>query len=446
MSDDPNSTPADPAPPPAASDRDDSVREITRFPRQKKRYRKIEGAEDDEASIEEDEIALLSSALELARARRKQSGDPPRPAPPTVNRFVPVAETASAPVDDAAPMPAAADAKSNLALSKFQATSSDRRRHTAERKDRPWVWVALVLAAAAGCAALGFLVGRNAGGRPAAVSSKAPEVVLASPWLPQHVETLRQARAAEHAGDLRTALRLTSQLAASVDFGPSLVAYRAKLATRLSYFNDAEADLTTRLNRNVSPDDAAVLNTARGFNFVRWRRFGAAVDAFSAVAQVDPSDVFNLLQWAETLRRKGSLPEAIDKFQEASSRIDLAASPYAEPQREYIAYARRLSLVENGREAELQPELDQRLAAPAPAGYWLLTGAAAALQRGDVPAAAETLKKARVILSPEHFRVLVDDYFFRSFSHRPEMAAFLTPLTPEQQQARLLSMDYFVDP
>lgn len=445
MSDDPNFTPPDPAPP-APSGQDEPARGISRFPRQKKRYRKTEGAEGEEAFAEEDEIALLSSALELARARRKQSEDSPRPAAPTVNRFVPATDPAPAPVDEASSGSATADAKSNLALAKFQASPADRQWRTGERKSRLWVRVVLALAVAAGCAALGFLVGRSAGGRPVAVASKAPEAAPASSWLPQHLEMLRQAQAAERAGDLRTALRLTNQLAKSVDLGSKLLAYRATLDTRLSYFNDAEADLATQLNGNISPSDSAILNAGRGFNFVRWRRFNTAIDAFAAVAQADPSDVFNLLQWAETLRRKGSLAEAIDKLQEAFLRIDLAASPYAESQREYIAYVRRLSLVENGRDAEFQPELEERLAAPAPSGYWLLTGAAAALQKGNLPAAVSALEKARTALSPEHFAVLLGDYFFRSFDHRPEMTPFLTPFTPEQQQARLLSMDYFVDP
>lgn len=445
VSDDPNSTPADPAPP-AASDRDDSVREISRFPRQKKRHRKVEGGEGDETLAEEDEIALLSSALELARARRKQSAESPRPASPTVNRFVPVTETAPAPASDAASPAAATDAKSNVALSKFKAGPTDRRPRTGLREGHRWGRIALCVAVAAGCAAAGWLVGRNASGHRDPISRTAPEVAAAAVWLPAHLERLRQARAAERAGDLRTALRLTTELAKSVDLGPQLAAYRATLTTRLSYLNDAEADITMRLRPNISPDASAALNTARAFNFVRWRRFNLAIDAFAAVAQADPGDAFNLLQWAETLRRKGNFPEAIDKFQEAFSRIDPAASPYAEPQREYIAYARRLSLVENGRETELQPELGQRLAAPAPSGYWLLTGAAAALQKGDLPAAVDILEKARAVLSPDHFRVLLDDYFFRSFAHHPEITPFLSPSTPEQQQARLLSMDYFVDP
>lgn len=433
---------------PSAPDVEESAREYSRFLKQKKRYRRIEGAEEEETTAEEDEIALLSSALELARARRKQSVEAPRLVLPTVNRFVPVSESSAAPVDIAPPEPAAmtGDAKSNVALSKFKASPTEMQWRTGARKSPLALRLALAVGAAAVCAAVGFMVGRHASAPGALAFGKAPEAAPASPWLPQYSEILRQARAAERAGDLRGAMRLVSELNKNVEFGAGLCAYRGSLSTRLGYYNDADADISRMLDPNVRPDDAVILNTARAFNYVRWRRFPLAADTFSIVAQADPTNVFNLLQWAETLRRKGNLPEAVEKFQEAFSRVDLAATPYAEPQREYIAYARRLSLAESGREAELQPELDQRLAAPAPSGYWLLTKAAVCLQKQDMPGAVDALQKARAVLAPEHFRALLSDYYFRSFSPRPEIVPFLTTFTPEQQQARVWSMDYFVDP
>ena len=194
------------------------------------------------------------------------------------------------------------------------------------------------------------------------------------------------------------------------------------------------------------PEVAATFNTARGFNFARRREFDRAITCYAAVAQVNPFDTANLLHWGETLRRKGSLAEAADKFQEALARLPATASPYAHAQREYIAYERRLSQVENGRGADLALELGKGLATPAPSGYWLLTAAAVALQKGDMPAAVSALKKAQATFPPEQLGGLLSDYFFHSFAYHPETIAFLVPSTPRQSQARRLSMDDFVDP
>ena len=115
-------------------------------------------------------------------------------------------------------------------------------------------------------------------------------------------------------------------------------------------------------------------------------------------------------------------------------------------QRDYLTFQMHLTQVEIGREAEFKAELDQALAAPDVSGYTLLTAAAVALQKGDLPAATDAMKKAQAVLSPGDFDALVGDYFFRSFAYRAEMSPFLPPASLERTHAKELRMDYFVDP
>lgn len=421
---------------------------IARFLKPKSRYRRSEGEEDD-ATKELDEVALLSTALEIAR-RRQQSGELARSTAQSVNRFIPAAEPLELPSPAAAeggePEPRSLEGKAKAALPLFKAGRTDRQWRTGAREGWPWRRLLLGLAAAAAMALAGFLAGKRSAAAPGSAPGQTAGALTAGTWRPQDSTQVAAARAAERAGDLSAALRTMNILGRTVELSPGLRAYRATLSTRVGYFNDAEADLSRLISPNTPPDVSVVVQTARAFNFVRWRRFGDALECFAEVNKADPADVTNLLNWAETLRRKGSLAEAIDRFQQALSRSDVNATPYTQPQREYMDYARRLTLIENGRAAELQPEVAARLSDPAPAGYWWLTAAAAALEKKDMPAAVDALQKARAIIAPEQFRLLLDDYYFRTFMHHPELNAFLVSASPEQQQARQLSLDYFVDP
>ncbi len=356
---------------------------------------------------------------------------------------MPVAEAPPA-IAEEAPVPRSAEAKATPILPKFKAVPSELRWRTGERERGGSRWIILGLLTAAGLVLLGYVAGR--GNVVAADGSQASEAAVANSWRDGDAAQLRKAHAAERAGDLPAALRLLNDLSKTTALDPLVQAFRGSLNSRLGSFNDAESDLARSVSASSPPGARATIEAARAFNFVRWRRFTSAVPCFQAVAQVDPANVPNLLNWAETLRRIGSLTEAIDKFSEAIARLDVNATAYAEPQREYIDFARRLSLIEVGRGGELQAEINGRLAAPAPSGYWLLTAAAQALQKGDVPAAADALGKARAVLAPEQFRSLLGDYFFRSFSQHAEIDPFLYSSTPEERKARAMSMNYFLDP
>ena len=414
--------------------------EAPKLPTRKQRYRK-----PDETGGDPDEAAL-QSALQAVRQRPHTVGNA-SPARPTVNRFVPSAANSGASADAHGSLPGGGSraTEAEPVLPKFRPWTFAETTSGWERNRGLWIRGSLYSAAGLLLVLVAFLVGRDQSPRsaPAPVNKAS---ATAGQWQPGYTDRLAKALAADHAGDLTTALRLIDELSKDLPSSPALAAYRETLNTRLGSFFDAEASLVRWLDSNTAPDVSATINAARGFNFVRKRQFDSAPDCFAAVALADPFDATNLLHWGETLRRNGNLEEAVAKFQDALSRLPVTTAPSVEAQREYIAYEQRLTQIEEGRQAELQPELDQYLGAPAPSGYWLMTAAAVALEKRDMPGAADALKKAQVVFPPDQFRTLLADYFFHSFASRPELKVFPMTSTPEQLQARQLSMDYFIDP
>ena len=419
----------------------DPTADAPRIPALKRRYRKPDEPEP-EPLPEVDEAALLSVVLQSVQRRK---GGEQAPARRGINRFLPRSADPVAPAasseegrapEASAPAPLPKRAVAPIARPRVRGRSTWQIRYD----------LVFYAALAAAVLSAAFLAGRYSVPPPVVVVAKAPEATQTATSLPNFSEQMAKALAAEHAGDLETALQITKDLTRGVEPGPALLAYQATLATRLGLSNDVEADLARRLRTDFSPSVVGPLNAARAFNYARRRQFDDALPCFAAVDAVDPFDVANLLHWGETLRRKGSFGEAEGKFREALARMPIATSPYLVAQHEYIAYERRLCQVENGKVDDLAPELEQHLGQPAPSGYWRLTAAAVALEKGDMPAAVDALTKAQTMFTPVQFGALLSDYFFHAFAYHPELNAFLTATTPEQKKARLLGMDYYVDP
>ena len=415
------------------------------------------------------EIIILSSLLQdlLERKQNAKASAPPKEARAKINRFVPRGTT-EAPVQAEVPPPSpegvipassdeksspprsdpgAAEAMASIAFPKYEARSFAPGPTGWERNGSTWGRGILYFAFAAALALGAFLVGRSdAHHTDAAGLHNRPEVALTDVWAPTYTDLLDKALAADHAGDLPTAQRLTSELAKTMKANPVLTAYRATVDTRLGQTNDVEATLSRLLSPNAPPADAAVLNEAQGFNYARRREFDRAIDCFSAIVPVRPLDTNNLLHLAEAYRRKGRLDDAVATFRLAIVRLPVNALPETLARREYFSYKERLTLVEIGRTAEFNDDLVQHLKAAVPTPEWLLTAAAVALQKGDMPTAVDALKKAQAVLPAGQFAARMGDYFFRSFTYHPEMNPLLVALTPEQQQARQLRMDFFIDP
>lgn len=401
--------------------------------------------------LEEDDEATLLRAL-LQRVLRHTRTREPEPAPrSTINRFLPRAAPAvTPPAATEANTPLvrdspASEASAAASFPKFKPRAGGKRPSAWKSRVGPWGRGLSYLLGAVLLASLAFYVGRYDAARSIAGAVGTVDPVLL-PWQPAYFDEWSKVRAADHAGDLATASRLMNDLSRRTTLSPALRAYQATIQTRLGYTTDVEADLMRLTVSNASPDVSIAVNTAHGFNLVRRRQFAGAADCFAAVARVDAFDVLNLLRWGQALRREGNFPEATDRFRDALARLPSNAAAYPAAQREYIAYLLRLTQLEAGREADVSPELDRQLNAPAPSGYWLLTAAAAALQKGDMTSAVDALKKARASFPPELFSSLLDDYFFRSFSSHSEMNAFLNNPSPSERLAKQASMEYFIDP
>ena len=464
MSADSNSSPfSDPLPIPPGTEQPSET-----LPR-KRRYKKPEASAASPSDGDTDsEIIVLSSMLQnlLARKQGNEGGEAEGEVRNKINRFVPrgtpassgagFAQTPEAPAADPAASsapgvparqsPNGPDAMAAIAFPKFEprAFQTDPDAGWGLRSGSTWGRGILYFAFTAALALAAFLVGRNDVHRGDAAPKPAPAPTLAF-WSASDTEKIDHALTADRAGDLATARKLTDDLTKSMGPNPLLAAYSATIDTRLGRTNDVEADLARAIGPNTPPEAAAVLGEVQGFNYTRRREFDHAVDAFTSVARIDPFNVANLQNLAECQRREGRLADAINTFGLAARRL-VGGSPTDEGVRAYLAYKQRLTQVEGGRDADFQAELARRLAEPVPAPYWLLTDAAVALQKNALPAAVAALQKARAALSAEDFATLMDDYFFRSYAHLSQIAPFLPAATPERQQARNVSMEYFIDP
>ena len=444
----------------------------------KRRYKKPDPSEPAPAGGEsEEEIIILSSLLQnlLERKQNSQTAPPESEARTRINRFVqrggvttPPLEPTQSPafepgqisepeaptpppllgeeISSARPDPNAAEALASIAFPKFEPRSFAAAPSDWERSGSTWGRGILYFAFAALLALGAFLVGRSDAHRTAPAMTNHPEGGLTGAWSPAYTDLLDKALAADQAGDLPTALQIVNDLTKTLQHNPVLQAYQATLNTRLGHTNDVEADLSRLLRPNTPAADAAVLDEAQGFNYARRRDFDQAINSFVAVATVRPLDIANLLHLAEAYRRKGRLTEAVDTFRLAILRLPTNFQLDTLARREFLSYEQRLTLLENGRDAEFKGDLAQRLNAPSPAPEWLLTAAAVALQKGDMSTAVDRLKQAQAVLPPAQFATRMGDYFFRAFAYHPEMNTFLSAPTPDQQTARQLGMDYYLDP
>ncbi len=468
----------DPTPPPSpepASPTMPGENPVEALP-QKRRQRRNDLPAAPSSDDSDNEIIVLSSLLQNLLAR-KQGVEPAESveteARGKINRFVsrkdapaapaaspslpaispgraesvvgvPVAPTAE-PAAPPRPPVAGPESLSAIAFPKFEPRSYEPEPNTGwgQRTGSTWGRGVLYFAFSAGIALAAFLAGRNEG-HHGDVGKTAP-AALPPTWTPTFMDPLDRALTAERDGDLTVARRIADELLKSMKPNAVLDAYSATIDTRLGRLNDVEAALSRKLGPNLPPDTAAALYAAQAFNYTRRREFERASDCFREVAKVRPFDATNLLLWGEAQRRQGQLTDALDRFQQALLRLPVEA-PNAAPEREYVAFKRRLSLVELGRDAEFKAELDQRLNDPAPSGYWLLTGAAVALQKKDMPTAVDLLKKAQGAVAPTQFTALMEDYFFRAFAYQPEMIAFLGASTSDESQKRQMGREYFIDP
>ena len=298
----------------------------------------------------------------------------------------------------------------------------------------------------------GFMAGSRFGHpagvaqREATTQSGAPIPKLTTAWPPGRLTQLDAMLAADEHGDLKLAHQLALDIKRDVPDSPELDLYLTTIQVRQNEFKIPENNLARMLDAFTPPREAAAVNEHLGFVYARRRNFPRATSSFSDAASTDPFNPTHFQHWAESERRQGHLQEAVDRFNEALTRLP-AGLPSNSSRREEIGMKIRLAQIEMGKDQDLKAEIDTQLKTAVPSGYWLLTAAGYALQHNDMASAASSLQKARATLSADDYTALTNDYFFHSFSGNPDVASLLPPDNPAARvQPFLPGMGYFIDP
>ena len=147
--------------------------------------------------------------------------------------------------------------------------------------------------------------------------------------------------------------------------------------------------------------------------------YAEAVRQFQVAAHEEPFNGPNFFYWAEALRRQGQTLSAIGVFDQAIDRSHSTMDGVL-----YL-FKQRLAKVEAGNDPAFNTELDAHLKQPNVSGEWLLLSAARDILRGAFPAAAETLKKAMLVLPPIDYDLAIKDYLFQSAATEPALTTLL---------------------
>lgn len=464
---------ADPALPPepaepaggVPSNPDPAFGESAEFPRQKRRYRREDEPPAEAPALTDPDIAAISTLLASLIAKKQA----PPPAEETkaakIYRFVPKSgqppvvkpalydsrESAGAPGIEESDGSGVADAGAPPVAAPRPAVTPVQWKGELEERRRPafavFLYVLLVLIVAGGAFWAGnafpVLAITKPGAKQAAGS---PDTAPEPAWSDGELSQLDRALIADQAGDLQKALAVTMTLRSNSGPLPGLDLYLASIETRQLQFIEAEKRLRSLAgDPNAEAWQDAQVDTLRGFNLVRERRFDRAAKSFERAAMENPFEAVYFRNWGEALRRYGRLQEAITRFQEEILRYP-ASEPELVNERQAAEFKIRLCQIEAGQDQPVKAALDEHLASATPGGFWYLTGAAYALSHGDMTGAAAALGKAKDAMPADQFEGILGDYFFRTYSTRSELAAFFTEESQERQQRLQSSMLYFIDP
>ena len=145
-----------------------------------------------------------------------------------------------------------------------------------------------------------------------------------------------------------------------------------------------------------------------------------ADELFAAAVAANPVRADTFFFWGNALRTEGKPAESIPKFRAAQLRNQF------ETMDGLIRLKLWTSQLQVDKEApEAVAAIDAALAAPSvPTGYAWMGAAARAIREGRFADAADRFRKARVLLDPVLYRVVLSDPVFAEQSWRPELAEF----------------------
>lgn len=208
---------------------------------------------------------------------------------------------------------------------------------------------------------------------------------------------------------------------------PNWGAMEIEVARTLLYqrnLSDARGVLKVAADKGSMPADA---NFNLGVLYMVEKAYNEAESSFATAVALDPSRPDFYYFWGECLRVEGKPLEAATKFRAA-----LARNQYETEGGLYLLDL-WLSEIEADRENSdgTNAQIDAALAQPRPPMEALFAAAARNFKAGDISAGAAQIMRARQLVEPAMFPIIMKDPIFAQERLRPEMAEIFRALAQD---------------
>lgn len=247
----------------------------------------------------------------------------------------------------------------------------------------------------------------------------APKAIVARLAEPAEIKLIDDAAAAQSAGNFAKAEEILNRLAKDA---PDVKGVQLTLALlNLQRGEMAQADYHISLGLSTG-EDAGRLHGLRALVRARTGRPKLANESFELAQRGAPFEWKYFFLHAEALRRFGKLQQALEKYDQALSRV------HEQGEDELMQFKRRLTLVAIGRGAELDADIRKQLAVPLPHIDWLMIAVAREAQQGNFAAAAVPLKRASETTSRELLAEKLRDFYMYQFCYEKELEPYYRPI------------------
>jgi len=229
---------------------------------------------------------------------------------------------------------------------------------------------------------------------------------------PAALEKLRAGIQAQLSGNFADAKAFMEE-ARKID--PSLTGIDYQLG--VTAFNDHKPnEARVLLEKSIAEgQEVAASRNILGVMFAQEKKYAEAFSQFKLATEASPSDPQGFYNWSEALRETDRPKEAIEQLRKAIQR---------NPSDPLYAFKLRLAHIDAGEKDQLKAETDAQLKLQPPAGDWLMTAAAIALNEKQFEKAATYLDQSRTSMSAVLFFGMLQDPVFLRYSTTPEIAKF----------------------
>lgn len=190
----------------------------------------------------------------------------------------------------------------------------------------------------------------------------------------------------------------------------------------------AQADFHISLGLTQG-EDPGRLHALRALVRARTGRPKLANESFELAQRAAPYEWKYFFLHAEALRRFGKLQQALERYDQALSRV------HEQSEDELMNYKRRLTLVALGRGDELDAEIKKQLAEAIPNLDWLMIAFAREAQRNEFAAAAVPLKRASETASRDLLAEKLRDFYLYQFCYEKELEPYFRPIMSQLKPA-----------